>query len=213
MQRRAALDALVQRRSGAVAALAEKLAQDPYPRVRAGALGPLVATDQRELVEQLVARDPWPLVRVEAVRALAQAGSEGQSALEGALDDPARSVRQAAIEGLRRAGLSGAWAKIAPHLSAQSEAVEVREAAIGFARSSCLVEARGPLLALARRLLSPGASEEETHLAVEALRALHELGGDAARDGSQVVEQAKTPALTKLWARLAPARCDVPHQS
>jgi HEAT repeat protein len=212
MQRRAALDALVARGAKELAVVAEKLARDPYPRVRAAALAPLAASGQRALVEPLLQADPWPLVRVEAARALGH-DATARSALERALEDGSPLVRRAAIEALALQAQPTSWPRIEQRLRAPSEAVLVREAAILYARELCVTPARDALLATARVLLAANASEDDMRLAMEALRALRALGGGSAEAAAQLVQQANTPQLTALWQRLPAPHCEVPHQS
>ncbi|MEY4515126.1 MAG: hypothetical protein RLZZ450_7248, partial [Pseudomonadota bacterium] len=97
MQRSAALVALVQRTSPTTAAVADKLAHDAYPRVRAETLVPLAAGGQQATVEGLLAADPWPLVRAEAAHALAPSSAgraETRVALTSAISDRAPRVRR-----------------------------------------------------------------------------------------------------------------------
>jgi HEAT repeat protein len=212
MQRRAALDALVARGAKGLAVVAEKLARDPYPRVRAAALAPLAASGKRELVEPLLQGDPWPLVRVEAARALGHEAA-ARGALERALADRSPLVRRAAIEALALQAQPTSWARIEERLRAPSETALVREAAILYARELCVAQARDALLATARMMLAADASEDDMRLSMEALRALRDLGGSSAAAAAQLVQQANTPQLTALWQRLPPPRCEVPHQS
>ncbi|HEY6879968.1 MAG TPA: hypothetical protein VI299_18210, partial [Polyangiales bacterium] len=87
MQRRAAFEALTQRRAANVGELADKLSHDTYPRVRAATLVPLLTAGRRTVVDVLLVQDGWPLVRAEAALALAHA-PESRAALETALGDP-----------------------------------------------------------------------------------------------------------------------------
>jgi hypothetical protein len=206
MQRRVALAALVARGSAAAPALADKAARDPYPRVRAGALAPLVAAGQPAQVEALLVHDAWPLVRAEAAHALAAQPTSGP-ALEQAVDDRSRLVRRAAIDALTHGKRVQAWPRVRARLAVKGESLEVRESAIEFARRLCLPEAREVLVPVAKKLQSPDASEEDNQVAVEALRALHDLGGEAQKAGAAVVAEEGAPELLKLWQRLPPAQC------
>ena len=219
MQRRAALEALAARGAAQVGPVAEKLAADPYPRVRAAAAAslsapPLSGTHRRTLLAAQLANDRWPLVRVAAARALGQ-DAEARPLLEAALADPAPSVRRAAIEALmlQPAAQERSFAPIAERMRDARETVEVREAAVSYARERCVMEARDALVTTARALLAPTADEDTTRLAIEALRALHDLGASAAEAGAAVVKAAETPELDSLWRRLPPARCELRHQS
>ena len=210
MARSTALSALVQRGAVAVPTLAEAASRDAYPRVRANALGALLAAGQAARVESLLAADPWPLVRVEAAHVLA-ARSESRPVLEQAVSDRSRLVRRAAIDALTAGQQRASWPSVGARLD--DESLEVREASIEFARQLCVQEARPALLKAANKSLSPDASEEDSTAAVEALRALHELGGPAADDGAGVVRKEGGPELRKLWDGLPPARCQRTPQS
>jgi hypothetical protein len=216
MQRRAAYEALVQRKASAAQAVGAKLAHDAYPRVRASTLAPLAAANQPELAEALLRDDPWPLVRSEAARALVPSAATRElsvSALEEALADRAPRVRRAAIESLMAARRTASWPRVQERLDRPEETLEVRMAALGMARELCLAAAAPSLGKSARKLLSPAASDDDMQLAVEALRVLHELGGEAAREGQAVVTKEGGPELAKLWGRLPAARCAVPGRS
>jgi hypothetical protein len=210
MQRSAAFAALVQRASSATPAVGDKLAHDSYPRVRAEVLAPLAAAGQLSTVEGLLARDPWPLVRVEAARALAPSATsraESRAALTTAIADRAPRVRRAAIEALTVARQSAAWPTVQTRVDKADETLEVRTAGLLYVRALCVSAAAPSLLKIARRVLSPSATDDDTQLAVEALRVLHDLGGDAAREGKAVIDKEGGPELPKLWDRLQPARC------
>ena len=209
MQRSASLAALMLRASASVPAAADKLSRDAYPRVRALSLAPLAQT-QPAKVEDALAKDAWPLVRAEAAHVLA-ARSESVPALQNAVADRSRLVRRAAIDALASGRRVAAWPSVKARLVVKGETLEVREAAIGFARTLCLTEAREPLHELASRVLSPDVDDVETQVALEALRALHDLGGAAARDGAAIVSKEGGPELAKLWQRLPPAHCERPN--
>lgn len=210
MQRHAALAALVQRSSQSTPAIAAKLAHDAYPRVRAATLAPLVAAGQQATVESLLAADPWPLVRAEAAQALAPSAAgraETRAALATAIADRAPRVRRAAIEAVTAARLGDAWSAVRARLEHDDEPLEVRTAGLFYVRALCLAEATPVLVKLARKVLSPSATDDDNQLAVEALRVLHDLGGEAANEGKAVIEKGGGPELPKLWARLPPAAC------
>lgn len=206
MQRRAAFEALAKRGAEQLPRVAEQLLRDPYPRVRAGVFAALVAGGQGARVTAALADESWPLVRVEAVRALARDAGQ-RAALENALADGSARVRRAAIEALDQLAHAAAWPAVEARLRTPDEALETREAAVAFARNLCVGAAEDTLLEIARLVLAPETSEEGTRLAIEALRALHELGGAASEKGAAIVKEAGTPELAQLWARLPPARC------
>jgi len=210
MQRSAALAALVQRGASSAPAVADKLVHDSYPRVRAETLLPLAAAGQQATVESVLVSDPWPLVRVEAARALvpsAASRAESRAALTTAIADRAPRVRRAAIEALTAARQSEAWPSVQTRVDKTDETLEVRYAGLVYVRELCLSAAAPSLLKIARLVLSPSATDDDTQLAVEALRVLHDLGGEAARDGKAVIDKEGGPELPKLWERLRPARC------
>jgi hypothetical protein len=211
MQRSAALVALVQRTSPTTAAVADKLAHDAYPRVRAETLVPLAAGGQQATVEGLLAADPWPLVRAEAAHALAPSSAgraETRVALTSAISDRAPRVRRAAIEAVTVARQNDAWPAVRARLERDDEPLEVRTVGLFYVRALCQGEATPVLVKLARRVLSPSATDDDNQLAVEALRVLHDLGGEAARAGKAVVDKEGGPELPKLWGKLPPAACE-----
>jgi HEAT repeat protein len=211
MQRRAAFEALARRAPERAAALADQIARDPTPRVRAAAASVLIDAGQRSPVEALAARDPWPLVRRAAVEALA-GDAAGRPALSRALDDPAPSVRRAAIEALRTQRATSLWPRVHAHLAAADESAEVRHAAIAFAQALCIRDAQATLHVLAARAGQPDAPEPEAALAVDALRALAALGGSARAQGAALVARADVRALTALWSQLPRAACPAPDK-
>ncbi len=207
MMRRVAYEALQVRDPGEAASLAAALVTDPYPRVRASALQSLVTTPARSRVETRALEDKWPLVRVAAVRALTDS-PDAKPTLRKAVDDTSRRVRSAAIEAL--AGLSDrdAWSLVQARLVAPGEWPEVHAAAMRFAGALCIDEAREPLLFSLRRAIRADASEDEVRLGVQALRALHELGGQAAADAALVVARdGAPPGMVRVAQELPSPRC------
>ncbi|MET0343324.1 MAG: hypothetical protein ABW252_20105, partial [Polyangiales bacterium] len=77
-------------------------------------------------------------------------------------------------------------------------------------RALCIRHAREPLTRLARTLLSADRDEQQTTIALEAVRALAALGGDARAAGAALVGEASSPELTTLWSKLPAARCERP---
>lgn len=210
MQRRAALDALVARAAPESAKVAARLVDDAYPRVRVAAMAPLARAGRADLVAHAARADAWPLVRAAAVHALARDASQDDAVLD-ALEDRSARVRAAAVEALTTRGERTAWPRVHARLVSKQEARVVREAAVGFAASLCIADAREPLRVLAEEGIGPGASDEATQLGTAALRALHALGGESARDGAQIVARSATPALQRMWSRLGSSRCDTPR--
>jgi hypothetical protein len=128
--------------------------------------------------------------------------------LQTAISDRAPRVRRAAIEAVTSARQSDAWPSVRARVERDDEALEVRNAGLFYVRELCQVEATPTLVKIARNILSPSASDDDNQLAVEALRVLHDLGGEAAREGKAIVEKEGGPELPKLWGRLPPARCE-----
>ncbi|HEX5656101.1 MAG TPA: hypothetical protein VFX59_02855 [Polyangiales bacterium] len=209
MQRIAAFDALVLRNAVNVPVLADKLSHDPYPRVRAASLVPLLIAGRRAMVDVMLVQDEWPLVRAEAAIALARAPNN-RAALESALGDDSARVRRAAVDALTLARSAASWPGVEKRARAATEALDVRMAAVSFAGTLCLPQARGALHDLAARLDAPDATDAETELALEAVRTLHALGGEAQQDGAALVKKLGTPELATMWGRLPAGRCGVP---
>ncbi len=210
MMRRAAFEALASREPGRAQALASSLATDAYPRVRAATFPVLLQSQGLSKVEELAQRDPWPLVRVEAARALSTL-PEGRKTLEAMLADPASRVRAAAIDGLHDLSAFDAWPNIAQRLSAGREAPTVELAAIAFARGGCLQAAREWLVSVVRRTFRADADDQDARLGVDALAALHDLGGAAAADAKTLAGRAEAPpGLSKAYTGLRPPRCGAP---
>ncbi len=209
MQRRAAFEALARRQAANVPALADKLSHDAYPRVRAATLLPLLISGRRAMVDVMLVQDDWPMVRAEAAFALARA-ENNRAALETALGDDSSRVRRAAVDALTIARSAPSWPGVDKRARAANEALDVRMAAITFARALCITQARDTLHALAARLDAPDASEAETELGLEALRVMRDLGGETEQDGAALVKKLGTPELAAMWGRLPAARCAVP---
>ncbi len=207
MLRRSAYEALLARDPGKASSLAVVLAADRYPRVRAVALQSLVTTPARTRVEASALEDGWPLVRVAAIRSLMHA-PEAKPTLRRAVDDTSRRVRSAAIEALASLSDRDAWGLVQARLVAPGEWPEVHAAAMRFARTLCIDEAREPLLFSLRHAIRADASDDDVRLGLEALRALHDLGGQAAAEATLVVTREGAPAgLVKVHKGLPPPAC------
>jgi HEAT repeat protein len=210
MMRVAAFEALSERAPARATSVALRLAGDTYPRVRAAALSHLVSTAHHGKVEQGALEDPWPLVRRAAVEALATRPDE-KDTLQKALEDTSRRVRSAAIDGLARTNAREAWPSVRERLVARGEWPEVQAAAMRFAARLCIDDAREPLAFALRRGIRAEASEDEVLLALEALRALHALGGEAARDAEKIATRESAPeGFAKMAQRLGPSTCSGP---
>jgi hypothetical protein len=208
MMRRAAFDSLRARDPARAAKLAETLAGDEYPRVRAATLEVLARGASWTRVAQLAQGDGWPLVRVAGARALASR-PEARSQLEGLLADPSPRVRVAAIDSLTVQKAREAWPAVEARLKAPDESPEVTSAAVAYARELCLTQAQEPLTVVVRRSLRPDAGDEAARLGVEALHALHDLGGAAAADAKTLATRAEAPpGLAKAYQSFRPSACE-----
>jgi len=207
MQRRAAYEALLARGSDRAPALVTQVAKDPYPRVRAAAAKELSRAGQAAPLSELARHDPWPLVRAAATEGIA-AIPNTRGVLEPLLTDSSRYVRAASIEGLLKQRAATAWPLVAQRLTAENEWPLVQAAAVHFAAGLCVQAAHPALAATARRSLRPDASEDDRQLGLEAIRALHDLGGQAAEDARLIAtREAASPQLHKAFAALGPSRC------
>lgn len=207
MIRRAAYDALLARNEAAARALAASVARDPYPRVRAGAVPELARAGQVEQVSTLARKDSWPLVRATAATALATLPAT-RPTLEELLDDTSRRVRAATIDALATQQSSVSWPLVEQRLTATAEWPEVQAAAVRFAAALCVQAARPPLTNLARRSLRPDANDDERRLGLEAIHALHDLGGAAAEDARLLAtRESGSPQLAEAITRFGPPRC------
>jgi hypothetical protein len=207
MQRRAAWEALLARGSEQVPTLVARVAKDPYPRVRAAAAPALVRSSQPAPLAELAQKDPWPLVRAAATTGLGEL-PRTRAVLEGQLTDSSRYVRAASIEGLLKQREAGAWPLVAQRLSAQNEWPLVQSAAVRFAAGLCVQAAHPALTETARRALRPDASDEDRQLGVEAIHALHDLGGQAEEDARLLAtREAASPALQRTYGTWGPSRC------
>ena len=131
-----------------------------------------------------------------------------RAVLEKLLDDTSRRVRTAAIDSLTVQQARESWPLVEQRLSATSEWPEVQAAAVRFAATLCLSESRPHLTHLARRALRPDASDDERRLGVEAIRALHELGGQAAEDAKLLAtREIASPELQQAVAEPGASHC------
>jgi HEAT repeats len=208
MLRRAAYEALVARDSAEAPRLAPEIARDAYPRVRAAATLVLAQAGQGEPLTQLASKDPWPLVRVSAVHAMALvAGSRG--ALAERLDDSSRNVRAASIEALALQKASEMWPRIEKRFVKEDEWPIVKAAAIQFAGALCVQPARALLTETARHALRPDATDDDRALGLEALRAMLDLGGQAAADARLIAtRESGSPELKRALEQAGPPRCE-----
>jgi HEAT repeat protein len=208
MLRRAAYEALLARGSAEAAGLADKLAADKYPRVRAAAAPALARSNKGAPLIALAYHDPWPLVRVAAVQSLARLPNS-RRALEASLEDGSRNVRAASIDGLAAQKANELWPSVEKRLLKEDEWPVVKAAAIHFAAALCVQPARAALTEAARRALHPEASDDDRSLGLDALRALHDLGGEAAADARLIATRdTAPPQLKRIMEQAGPPRCE-----
>jgi HEAT repeat protein len=208
MLRREAYEALRARSSEQAKELADKIAHDKYPRVRAAAAPTLAQAGQKANLRELAHKDPWPLVRVAAIQSLARVG-ESRQVLAQSLEDSSRNVRAAAIDGLVQQKAADAWPEVAKRLVKEDEWPVVKAAALRFAGALCVQSARDALTELARRGLRHDASDDDRSLSLEALRALYDLGGEAAADARLIAErESGSPELKRVMEKSGPSRCE-----
>lgn len=212
MSRRAAYDGLLARNEAAARALAAVVVRDSYPRVRAAAVPELARAGQTEQVATLARKDSWPLVRATAASALATLPAT-RPTLEELLDDTSRRVRVAAIDALATQQSAVSWPLVEQRLTATAEWPEVQAAAVRFAAKLCVQASRPPLTHVARRSLRPDANEDERHLGMEAIHALHDLGGQATEDARLLAtRESASPQLAQAITRFGPPRCKAAGQ-
>lgn len=170
--------------------------EDAYPRVRAAAaraLTRLTPSDRDvEAVAVIARRDKWPLVRAAAIEALVGI-PRALPILRVGVDDPARRVRAAAIEGLSTSGDEAAWPRVEARMTDDDEWPEVIAAGIRFAQGRCSTDAVPALAAVIERARRPEAWAPDVDLAVVAIDALVAIGGPEAE-----------AALTRAGEELAP---------
>lgn len=208
MLRREAYEALRARSSDQAQALAGKIAHDKYPRVRASATPVLAQARAKANLVELAHKDPWPLVRVAAIQSLAGV-AESRGVLAQSLEDSSRNVRAAAIDGLVQQKASDVWPEVAKRLAKEDEWPVVKAAALRFAGALCIQGARDALTEIARRGLRHDASDEDRSLSLEALRSLHDLGGDAAGDARLIAERESGSAeLKRVMEKAGSSRCE-----
>jgi HEAT repeat protein len=203
MLRAAAIEALAERKSEQNARVAAGALRDPYPRVRAAAAAALASHPEVQplLVEHAV-RDRWPMVRAAALDAVAsQPGAE--PVLRKGVGDASRIGRAAAVRGLTKARIRGAWPLVKARLEDKEEWPEVLTESVRFAAALCIREADEVLLRLLERGIKPDAWEPDADLAVQALEALLKLGGQAAKKATRL---ANSPTAAPSFRAAVEAR-------
>jgi hypothetical protein len=207
MQRLTAYDALLMRNSEQAHALVGDIAKDAYPRVRAAATTEYARTGKSAPLAELARKDPWALVRAAAATGLGSV-PQTRAVLEELLGDSSRFVRIASIDSLLQQKAAAAWPLVAKRLSASNEWPAVQTAAVRFAAGLCVQAARAPLTEIARRALRADASDEDRELGLAAIRALHDLGGEADKDAQLIAtREGGPPQLKQAFAAFGPSRC------
>ena len=211
MLRAAALEALSSRHSPRLVALTRGALTDEYPRVRATAAG-LLRGDASSLVPlaTVARRDAWPAVRAAALQALVP-DPRGRRILHAALGDPSPRVRTVAARALGELHDQAAVPLLIARLRAEGEWPAVLEASAGALSALCARAAVPALLDLVERSRRPDAWEPDRDVAVAAIAALGQLGGDQAQSALQslVTSQDAGLADSSRRALAQTARCHV----
>ncbi len=208
MLRAAALQALQARSAADARSVAAAALEDPYPRVRATAIGALASRpDSSELLSRSARNDKWFLVRSAAVSGLA-AHPEAQPVILAAVGDRSALVRAAAIHALGSQHAVSAWPTIAPHADDAKEYPEVIAEAVAFAKAQCVKSAGPALQQVVVRGLRPDAWGPDQDLALRALEALSALGGESASWAAQRAKGSNLPEPVRAAAAKA-AKADV----
>jgi len=205
MLRAAAIEALADRKSEQNARVAAGALRDPYPRVRAAAASALTNHPEAQplLIEHAV-RDRWPMVRAAALDAVAsQPGAE--PVLRKGVGDASRIGRAAAVRGLTKARVRGAWPLVQARLEDKEEWPEVLTESVRFVAALCVREADKVLLRLLERGIKPDAWEPDADLAVQALDALLRLGGRAAKTATRLANSPGAPPSFRAAVEARPA--------
>jgi hypothetical protein len=205
MLRAAAVEALAERKAPAAPQAAATALGDAYPRVRAAAATALAShVEGQRLLTEHALRDRWPMVRAASLDALAgQPGAE--PVLRKGVGDASRFARAAAIRGLTRAKVRGAWPLVKERLADKKEWPEVLTEAVRFAAELCVHDAEKTLLTLLERGIKPDAWEPDAELGVQALEALLRLGGSAAKAAAALANSTAAPPNFRALIESPPA--------
>lgn len=180
---------------------------DAYPRVRAVAAS--LAASHPELATQVTnaARaDAWPLVRREALRPIASS-PEGHQIVLDSLGDATSSMRQFALELLRRAPASDALPAVARILADDHEWPHVTEAAIALASASCSPELGTALVSVVRRGVRSGAPAADLDNARRAFVETLRLGGNTSAEARALVAASAVSPTFELLLEHPPELC------
>ena len=155
-------------------------ARDGEPRVREAALESLAASPTPGAIQAakaILLQDGWSFVKMQAIALLgkAPASDEIDTAVGGALHDRGVSVRGAAIVALAKHRARGLHGAIRERLDDMEEDGDVRAAAARALGAVCDESSIPRLTELARKLGTPGMSEEDQQVALGALVGLAAL--------------------------------------
>jgi hypothetical protein len=177
MLRKAALEALDERGAADIIRYANAALKDEYPRVRVAGLSILQRRSKPyKVLYERAQTDPWPMVRAAALGGLVN-DPNGKSVLIRAIEDPAKIVRATAIRTLLARADRLAWPSIERRLLDDNEWPRVNAEAIAFVKELCIVEAETALMKILERGLQPRAWLPDVELAASALDALIALKG------------------------------------
>jgi hypothetical protein len=212
MLRVAAIDSLSQRGSSLAAAAAKRALGDDYPRVRAVGVR-VLAPDPTQFagLAKLAQEDKWFLVRQAALEKLPDTAQARQLFVT-SLKDKAATVRASAVQALQRVDAASAWPAVKPLLENAEEYPEVIAAGVAYARGLCVHDAVPSLKAVVKRGMQPEAWSADQELALAALEALSDFGGDAAawaRDHAVGPLVPKEVHVAAAEAAKRPANCRV----
>lgn len=162
----------------------------------------------RALAERL-AKDEWPLVRASAADALAHypAGAELDKELTSALSDDAALVRARSVRALGERRVSAAASRVRDRLADADEWPEVRAEAARALGALCDSDSTDELVAFAQKLADPMASPEAQQIATAAVLALGRLAPPklaqqlAPLSGKKATPQARRAAALALAAQ------------
>lgn len=177
MLRKAALEALDECGVADMGRYAKAALKDEYPRVRIAALSILKRRPKTvKVLYEKAQTDPWPMVRAAALGGLVD-DPNGKTVLVRAIEDPAKIVRARAIRTLLARADRLVWPAIERRLLDDNEWPRVNAEAVAFVKELCIVEAETALNKILNRGLQPQAWLPDVELAASALDALIVIKG------------------------------------
>jgi hypothetical protein len=179
--------------------------EDPYPRVRLGAiraLAPRLQSTRASAVKvaELARRDPFPFVRAAAVTALGPVDA-ALPVVEAALRDRAERVRAAAVLAFAARGDASAWPLIEQRMRDDGEWPVVTDASIAYARDLCIEASVDALRLVLERAERPRGWDPHRTSAGLATEALASIGTPAARDVLSAAAARPDQGVGRLAAR------------